>query len=85
MTPDSNVLPISPRRRKSRETEASTGERPIVAPADDEVPVESAIAQRAYDLYQQRGCTDGHDLEDWLQAEREMRGHAGVDLSHVAI
>jgi hypothetical protein len=31
------------------------------------------IAQRAYALYLARGREDGHDLEDWLQAERELR------------
>jgi HSP20 family molecular chaperone IbpA len=31
------------------------------------------IRQRAYDLFQTRGATEGHDLEDWLQAERELR------------
>ena len=34
----------------------------------------SDIARRAYDLYLARGCEAGHDLEDWLQAERELRG-----------
>ena len=27
------------------------------------------VARVAYDLYVQRGCADGHDLEDWLRAE----------------
>jgi hypothetical protein len=27
---------------------------------------------RAYDLYLQRGCREGHALEDWLDAEREI-------------
>jgi hypothetical protein len=31
------------------------------------------VHRRAYDLYLARGCEDGHDLEDWLQAERELR------------
>jgi hypothetical protein len=31
------------------------------------------IAQRAYALYLARGREDGHDVEDWLQAERELR------------
>jgi HSP20 family molecular chaperone IbpA len=31
-----------------------------------------AIAQRAYELYEQRGGQHGYHLEDWLQAEREM-------------
>jgi hypothetical protein len=31
------------------------------------------IARRAYDLFEQRGGTHGHDVDDWLQAERELR------------
>ena len=30
------------------------------------------IAERAYELYEQRGREDGHALDDWLQAEREL-------------
>lgn len=44
------------------------------APKSDEptvlIPVEQQIQQRAYQLYEQRGRTDGHDLDDWLRAER---------------
>lgn len=32
------------------------------------------IEQRAYQLYEQRGRLDGHDLEDWLKAEHELAG-----------
>jgi len=28
------------------------------------------VASKAYELYQQRGEDHGHDLEDWLTAER---------------
>lgn len=35
---------------------------------------EPEIARRAYDLYLARGREDGHDLEDWLQAELELNG-----------
>ena len=31
------------------------------------------IARRAFELYCARGCEDGHDVQDWLQAERELR------------
>ena len=34
------------------------------------------IARRAYDLYVARGCEPGRDVEDWLQAERDLRGAA---------
>ena len=30
------------------------------------------VAQKAYALYQQRGEVPGHDLDDWLLAERVM-------------
>ena len=33
---------------------------------------EERIRRRAYDLYQQRGCQNGHDTNDWLQAEAEL-------------
>jgi hypothetical protein len=38
------------------------------------IPIEQRIRQRAYQLYEQRGRTDGHDLDDWLRAEREIKG-----------
>jgi hypothetical protein len=33
---------------------------------------QEAIAQRAYELYLECGCSGGHDLEHWLAAEREL-------------
>jgi hypothetical protein len=53
------------------------GDKPsTLAPKSDEptVPtqIESQIQQRAYELYEQRGRTDGRDLDDWLQAEYEI-------------
>jgi hypothetical protein len=32
------------------------------------------IALRAYHLYLARGCEHGHDVDDWLRAERELQG-----------
>ncbi|MDZ4855848.1 MAG: DUF2934 domain-containing protein [Nitrospirota bacterium] len=32
------------------------------------------IAQRAYDLYLERGSRAGYALDDWLDAEREVLG-----------
>jgi hypothetical protein len=40
----------------------------------DTIPVsDDRIARRAYELYLTRGGQDGHDIDDWLQAERELR------------
>jgi hypothetical protein len=32
------------------------------------------IARRAYEIFEHRGRVHGYDLDDWLQAERELRG-----------
>lgn len=32
------------------------------------------VARRAYDLYIAGGCEHGHDVDDWMKAERELRG-----------
>jgi hypothetical protein len=32
-----------------------------------------AIAQRAHDIFVSRGSTHGHDVEDWLMAESQIR------------
>lgn len=39
--------------------------------------LEAEIRRRAYELYEQRGYTPGHEDEDWLVAEREVLSRAG--------
>lgn len=34
--------------------------------------VEDQIRMRAYELYEARGYLDGHDVEDWYEAEEEL-------------
>jgi hypothetical protein len=34
--------------------------------------LEEQIRRRAYELYEQRGWENGHDIEDWLAAEAEL-------------
>jgi hypothetical protein len=33
---------------------------------------EAMIRVRAHEIFLQRGGTDGHDVDDWLQAESEL-------------
>jgi Protein of unknown function (DUF2934) len=40
---------------------------------NDREAVEQRIRRRAYELYEQRGRNDGHDLDDWFRAEEEIR------------
>jgi len=60
------------RRRRSddevRQQPDQIERQPSTAPSHDE------IARRAYDGYLARGGEHGHDLDDWLQAERELSG-----------
>ena len=32
------------------------------------------VARRAYEIYERRGGSHGRDFDDWLEAERELRG-----------
>ncbi|HTS07148.1 MAG TPA: DUF2934 domain-containing protein [Candidatus Eisenbacteria bacterium] len=34
--------------------------------------LQERIRVRAYELFEQRGCEPGHELEDWLQAKAEV-------------
>ncbi len=40
----------------------------------EEVPIEEQIRRRAHEIYVERGESPGSDVEDWLQAEREILG-----------
>ncbi len=40
--------------------------------------IEERIRLRAYELYERRGSRDGHALDDWLQAEAELRGQKAL-------
>jgi hypothetical protein len=36
------------------------------------IPSNEQIEARAYELYLERGGENGHDVEDWLSAEKEL-------------
>lgn len=41
--------------------------------------LEHKIRQRAYELWEQSGKTDGSEMDFWLQAEREVRAEAAPE------
>jgi hypothetical protein len=43
-----------------------------VAMIERKEPSREDIAHRAYELYTQRGCEPGKDIEDWVRAEKEL-------------
>jgi Protein of unknown function (DUF2934) len=46
---------------------------PAPALAKETLSLEERIRLRAYQLYVQRGNQPGSDLDDWLEAEEEIR------------
>jgi Protein of unknown function (DUF2934) len=40
---------------------------------------EQIIRQTAYAFYEARGCLDGHELEDWLNAEAQFEQESAGD------
>jgi Protein of unknown function (DUF2934) len=61
MTRKGNSVMETPTLRPKRDRRT----QPRIPPSD--------IAHRAYELYMQRDGEHGHDVDDWLQAERELR------------
>ena len=41
------------------------------------INLEEEIRRRAYELYAERGFSSGHEHEDWLKAEREVKQRYG--------
>ncbi len=58
------AMRIEPRKTVTTQPEISHSRSGIVD--------ESAIAARAYELWQERGCPIGSDQEDWYRAEQEL-------------
>jgi hypothetical protein len=60
--------------RKHDELLAETPEAQPSSPMlDGQFNLSELIAQRAYELYEERGRGDGEDLNDWLRAEAEVQ------------
>ncbi len=69
---------VAPRRRVSSGKTINPKKDRVTAPTRAESQhryfevLGSRIAERAFELYLQRGQEHGHDLEDWLEAERQI-------------
>ena len=64
-------------QRKTDDSVATASDRASTARLEAATDLsEHDIARRAYDLYLTRGGEPGHEMEDWLQAERELRSRS---------
>jgi len=52
-----------------------TGEGMMTKDTRGRRPSHDEIARLAYTFYETRGRRDGHDVDDWLSAERELAHH----------
>ena len=56
---------------KKKNPAAETTE-PNSAQVTPPYPTHEDVQRRAYEIYLSQGRTDGRDLDNWLQAEREL-------------
>jgi hypothetical protein len=73
---DTRQLPPTPSLQKEKEKQQDKEAHASVAPSK---PLSSEdhtrVEELAYALYEQRGRKDGHDLEDWFNAEQRIMAH----------
>ena len=61
--------------RRTLMTQETIPRRPSANAPDDRLQnVEERKRQRAFELYEARDREEGHDMDDWLQAEAEIAG-----------
>jgi hypothetical protein len=69
----------TPKRAKASEsidTLHLKGKHIVAATSDSGIDVKSMIATAAYFRAAQRGFEPGHELDDWLQAEQQVRSYS---------
>jgi len=66
----------SPKKKTKAPAKAPKAKRPAKAAARAvrAEPSFEEIRQRAYEIYVRRGGSPGNDIDDWITAERELRG-----------
>jgi len=69
------------RRRTDNVIAMPAAESKAVAVSQPAGVTDSDLARRAFEIYCERGSPHGHDLDDWLQAERELRGSVSIAVA----
>ena len=60
-------------KKKARDSTAAAPDSKVRSSAKPNGEDRDEIIRRtAYAYFEARGCTDGHALEDWLQAQQEV-------------
>jgi len=69
-----NKSKVDPTQRK-RSKSIAANQQLTATPQVIHRNIEEQIRDRAYQLYLERGARDGHELEDWLDAEFELHAN----------
>ncbi len=79
-TPPTLSLQMGKEKQQDEKVSAPTAPSHALS-GEDHTPV----AELAYALYEQRGRKDGHDLEDWFNAEQRIKeqGRSGRSFDEV--
>ena len=67
---------------KSSEVKSMPRKEPEMNPSLSER--DERIRQRAYELYEQHKRGDGYEVDDWLEAEAELRSQEKLDAKAAA-
>lgn len=70
-------MKVAGKKSTAKNTNENRGESPV--------DLEEQISRRAYELYERRAREDGHDTEDWLQAEAELTREKNKPVANEAV
>lgn len=69
-TPAKKARPQAAEKSSVKESAAKASA--VKASTANSPSLSQSIAERAYQIWQERGCQHGRDKEDWLAAEKEL-------------
>jgi hypothetical protein len=69
-------MTMKDKRNEALALHASSIQPDAEDPSANHTPNHDAIPRRAYEIYLERGGQPGHELEDWFQAESELKSAA---------
>jgi hypothetical protein len=76
---------MSPQDRNSSFERQNGGPKKDEQKSQTQNPLQDAIRHRAEEIYRQGGAAEGHDLENWRQAEAEVLRESGTHLTRAAV
>ena len=73
-------------KHPNKNAKTQTHEKPEQTAAQPKPPVPTTeqIQRRAQEIFEARGSAPGHELDDWLQAEIELKSGTGLQSENIA-